>query len=199
MHLKIWYDLIRRDKEKSQESLIFKARSSLYNLSVFWKHCSLTGDIFWKHSSIHSPSLKKFYLHSVPDWYKVVFLSGFPALETLDTYFKDGNFMNEIFGQPSSNSMSLKSTNDNLTWTYLVSSSHDMTLGIVSYFQSMVEVFLHVFPPCESEFIDPILEELRDYSEDISLGSRHSTSKVKFYFIFMVYMIWFYICSLVWY
>jgi hypothetical protein len=107
--------------------------------------------------------------------------------------------MNEIFGQPSSNSMSLKSTNDNLTWTYLVSSSHDITLGIVSYFQSMVEVFLHVFPPCESEFIDPILEELRDYSEDISLGSRHSTSKVKFYFIFMVYMIWFYICSLVWY
>ncbi|KAK2404012.1 hypothetical protein QL285_053394 [Trifolium repens] len=136
---------------------------------------SLSGDIYWKHSSIHSPSLKKFDLHGVPDWDQV-FLSGFPALETVETFFKDGNFMNEIFGQPSSNSMSLKSTNDNLTWTYLASSSHDMTLGIVSYFQSMAEVFLHVFPPCESEFIDPILEELDDF-EDISLVSRHSTSK----------------------
>ncbi|CAJ2656934.1 unnamed protein product [Trifolium pratense] len=41
----------------------------------------------------------------------------------------------------------------------------------------MVEAFLHVFPPCESEFIDPILKLLRDDLIEIYLLSRHSTSK----------------------
>jgi hypothetical protein len=175
----------KEQRKISRES--FRDRSSIYNLYVFWKHCSLIGDIYtdYQHFSIHFPSLKKLDLHSFLS--RDRFLSGCPALETLDTYFDDGSSMKEVFATPSSNSMSLKSTNDNFTWTYL--QINGQSLGIVSYLQSMVEAFLHVFPPCESEFIDPILKDLRDYFHEITLCSRYSTSKVKFYFIFMVYML----------
>ncbi|WJX93737.1 hypothetical protein P8452_75227 [Trifolium repens] len=136
---------------------------------------SLIGDIYtdYQHFSIHFPSLKKLDLHTFLS--RDRFLSGCPALETLDTYFVDGNSMKKVFAIPSSNSMSLKSTNENFTWTYL--QINGQSLGIVSYLQSMVEAFLHVFPPCESEFIDPILKDLRDYFHEITLCSRYSTSK----------------------
>ncbi|KAK2408255.1 hypothetical protein QL285_043779 [Trifolium repens] len=136
---------------------------------------SLLGNIHtdYKHSSIHFPSLKKLDLHSFLS--RDRFLSGCPALETLDTYFDDGSSMKKVFATPPSNSMSLKSTNDNFTWTYL--QINGQSLGIVSYLQSMVEAFLHVFPPCESEFINPILKDLRDYFHEITLCSHYSTSK----------------------
>ncbi|MCH90322.1 F-box/FBD/LRR-repeat protein, partial [Trifolium medium] len=142
---------------------------------------SLLGEIYMdmndKHYSVYFPSsLKKLYLLSVVDL-EYPFPSGCPALETLDTFFMDGNSMKKVFAKPFSSSKSLKSTNDNFTWTYLDINYQYMTLGIVSYFQSMVEAFHHVFPTGESEFVDPILKNLQDDIRGISLHSRYSTSK----------------------
>ncbi|WJX87647.1 hypothetical protein P8452_69815 [Trifolium repens] len=129
-----------------------------------------------KDSSVHFPSLKKLNLDSYVDP-NVPYLPSCPRLETLDTFIDCRNTMAKVFPQLSSSSKSLKSINDNFAWTYLEIKQLNMTLGIISYFQSMAEAFVHVLPPGESEFVDPILKELRNDIEDTYLLSRHSTSK----------------------
>jgi hypothetical protein len=116
----------------------------------------------------------------------VSFLSVCPVLETLDCdYFcyKDISLTN-VPVPPSSSSKRLKSTNHNFTWTYFkLDIDPRVTLGIIGNFNNMVEAFLDVFSPGEGEFFDPILKDIRDDQYEISLLSRHLTSKVKFLFL----------------
>ncbi|KAK2353701.1 FBD-associated F-box protein [Trifolium repens] len=140
----------------------------------------LFGQIYMddQHSSVYFPSPKKLYMHSDLMDSEVPFLSYCPRLETLDAYFTDGYSMTKVFAQLSSNSKSLNFTSDNLTWTYLAFEiiGGFLRLGIISYFQSMAEAFVHVFPRDESEFVNPLLQKLQ-YSTDVDLISSHSTSK----------------------
>jgi len=132
---------------------------------------------------VHFPSLKKLYIliFNAADLI-VSFLSACPVLETLESdYFCYNDIsLTKVPVPPSSSSNRLKSTNHNFTWTYF--KLGNITLGIVGNFHSMVEAFLDVFSPGEGEFVDPILEHIRDYEEETHLLSRHSTSKVKFFF-----------------
>jgi translation elongation factor EF-4 len=94
---------------------------------------------------------------------------------------------------PSSSSNSLISADDNFTWSYFNINEGRFKLGIVGNFRNMVEAFLDVFFPAESEFVDPILNLIQDTRsefhrsliinyEDVYLQLHHSMSKVKFYF-----------------
>jgi hypothetical protein len=57
-----------------------------------------------------------------------------------------------------------------------------ITLGIIGNVQSMVEAYLDVFSRCESKFVDPILNRLRNPDRDVYPLLHHSKSKVKFYY-----------------
>jgi hypothetical protein len=77
----------------------------------------------------------------------------------------------------------LKSTSDNFTWTCFRINEGCFTLGIIGNFHSMLEAFLDVFSPGESEYVDPFLNDITILDIDnMLLRLRHSTSKVKFYF-----------------
>ena len=118
----------------------------------------------------------------------VSFISGCPILETLHVYFyivSDDMSFTKVLAKPSSN--------DDFTWTYFNINKGCFELGIVGNFHSMVEAFLDVFSVAETEFVDPILNLIRDDrsefhygllddDEDLYLELCHSTSKVKFYF-----------------
>jgi hypothetical protein len=143
-----------------------------------------------EHSSVYFPSLKQLKLDIWDLDSKVAFLSGCPVLETLyTTLVHEDISLTKLPVPPSSSSKRLKSTDDNFAWTYFefVGSMcpHDTT-GIIGIFHSMVEAFLDVFSLSESEFVDPILnrirDDIRDNTGDVRLILRHSTSKVKFYF-----------------
>lgn len=114
----------------------------------------------------------------------LIFLSGCPVLETLDTYF-DPSFLTNVPVLPSSKR--LKLTGVNFSWTCLeidevwVDVEFDKTtLGIIGNFQSMEEAYLNYFSLGKSEFVDPLLNLLQDQNRDLQLLLRHSTSKVKF-------------------
>jgi hypothetical protein len=67
----------------------------------------------------------------------------------------------------------------NFSWTYLEMCSdicwpdsveyvvNRITLGIIGNVQSMVEAYLDVFSRCESKFVDPILNRLRNPDRDV--------------------------------
>jgi hypothetical protein len=156
------------------------------DLSVFGKHCSLSGKISMevKHSSLHFPSLKMLSLGTeIMDESKLLsFLSGCPKLETLQVYFY---FQPAVFVTNAlvpSSSQSSKPANHNFTWTYFDINEGYINLGIVGNFHTMEEAFLNVFYRFESEFVDPVLDHLLVPHDAINLRLRHSTSKVRFYF-----------------
>ncbi|WJX87978.1 hypothetical protein P8452_70108 [Trifolium repens] len=133
-----------------------------------------------KHSSFRLPSLKFLELgYKIVDS-EVVFLSGCPKLETLDINFKPENiFLTEAPVPPSSSSKWLKSTNNNFTWSFFTfhTEFRYIQLGIIGNFDSMVEAFLDVFSPSESEYVDPVFDGLLVPDEHILLLLHHSTSK----------------------
>ncbi|WJX34829.1 hypothetical protein P8452_22902 [Trifolium repens] len=136
----------------------------------------LSGDITMvvQHSSVQFPSLKKLKLDigSLSLDSVVAFLSNCPMLETfkVDFYYEE-----EVPIPTSSSSKSLKSTSDNFTWTCFECCS---TLGIIGNFHSMMEAFLDVFSPGESEYVDPFLNDIIILDIDnMLLRLRHSTSK----------------------
>jgi len=102
--------------------------------------------------------------------------------------------LTKVLATPSSSSNSLKSAaNDNFTRTYFNLNKGCFKLGIVGNFHNMVEAFLDVFFPAESEFVDHICNLIQDARsefhrgllinhEDVYLQLHHSMSKVKFYF-----------------
>jgi len=116
---------------------------------------------------------------------EVALLSGCPGLETLDGYFRfhPPDYVTKFLIPPFSSSKRSKSTSDNFTWSWsYLNVIGNTKLGIIGHFHCMVEAFLDVFSPVESEFVDPILNHLRAHKEYMNLLSCHSTSKVKFYF-----------------
>jgi hypothetical protein len=92
--------------------------------------------------------------------------------------------LTEVPVPPSSSSKWLKSTNNNFTWSFFKfhTEFRYIQLGIIGNFDSMVEAFLDVFSPSESEYVDPVFDGLLVPDEHILLPLHHSTSKVKFYF-----------------
>ncbi|KEH19421.1 putative F-box domain, FBD domain, leucine-rich repeat domain, L domain-containing protein [Medicago truncatula] len=150
-------------------------------------------------SAIHFPSLKMLKVEfsilehniDIEDFGKhltdsiLVFLSGCPVLETLDTYFSP-YFLTRVPVPPSAKR--LKLTDVKFSWTCLEIDSDGLgieyggcnikpTFGIIGNLQSMEEAYLDFFSLCESEFIDPMLKYLRDLDGDLHLLLRHSTSK----------------------
>ncbi|XP_058744475.1 F-box/FBD/LRR-repeat protein At4g26340-like [Vicia villosa] len=158
---------------------------------------SFVGDIHinFQPSSIHFPSLKMLKLGScvvevdidIAELGKynvdsiLIFLSGCPVLETLDTYF-DPSFLTNVSVPPSSKR--LKLTGVNFSWTCLEIDEvwfdvefDKTTLGIIGNYQSMEEAYLDYLSLRKSEFVDPVLNHLRDQNRDLHLLLRHSTSK----------------------
>jgi hypothetical protein len=153
-----------------------------------------------KQSSVHFPLLKVLSLAAeIVSLKEIVYLLfGSPKLEVLRVYFYfiSEELVPKALIPPSSSSESSKSANDNFTWTYfkIVNTNNEcIRLGIIGNFHSMGEAFLDVFSLTESEFVDPILNLIRDDDRtefyknlpadcyDVYLRLRHSTSKVMFY------------------
>ncbi|XP_024628280.1 FBD-associated F-box protein At4g10400 isoform X1 [Medicago truncatula] len=133
-----------------------------------------------EHSAFHFPSLKMLYIDLGVMISEVALLSGCPSLEIFDGYFccDPPDYVTKLLIPPSSRSKRSKSTTDNFTWSWSYLNVRGNTeLGIIGHFHSMMEAFLDVFSPVESEFVDPILKHLRDHKEYMNLLSCHSTSK----------------------
>ncbi|GAU47089.1 hypothetical protein TSUD_369220 [Trifolium subterraneum] len=114
----------------------------------------------------------------------IEFLSGCPVLETFDTYF-DCGFLTKVPVPPSTKR--LKLTGGNFSWSCLVIDSDWLdvkygktTLGIIGNLQTVGEAYLDIFSLRESEFVDPILNDLQDRKHDLHLLLRHSTSKYEY-------------------
>ncbi|WJX87969.1 hypothetical protein P8452_70100 [Trifolium repens] len=158
---------------------------------------SLVGSILMniQHSSVHFPSLKMLKIDPgiVERDIDIVelkldivdplieFLSGCPVLEVFDTYF-DSCFLTNVPVPPSTKR--LKLTGENFSWTCLGIDSDWLnvkygktTLGIIGNLQTVGESYLDIFSLRESEFVDPMLKNLRDQNRDLHLLLRHSTSK----------------------
>ncbi|KAK2358853.1 FBD-associated F-box protein [Trifolium repens] len=161
--------------------------SSLLNCTNL-VHLSLVGAIQMnvEHCSVHFPSLKCLILDMDIMDSDIAFLSGCPALETLAIYF-DPRSLTKVPVPPSSKR--LKFNGGNFSWTYLEMCSdicwpdsveyvvNRITLGIIGNVQSMVEAYLDVFSRCESKFVDPILNRLRNPDRDVYPLLHHSKSK----------------------
>jgi hypothetical protein len=91
----------------------------------------------------------------------------------------------------------------NFSWTYLEMCSdicwpdsveyvvNRITLGIIGNVQSMVEAYLDVFSRCESKFVDPILNRLRNPDRDVYPLLCCITQNQRLSFIITIYM---YLC-----